>query len=256
MAISGVSSQAVNGANSSSQSQSSTTNNLDPNALAALQVLLQQLQGGGTAAQKGDRKARTQTIQRAQASQQDYSKNAAFDDAQGAMAAQLRQAMQQILPTLVRAAEGSGTSQNALPALLLQQQTAQAAEAAAALGLKASVDYGNVNANIGSILERLTTGADPAQQALIQALNAAKGAQSTTTATGTSTAPSSSGAFGAPSTRGGFTGGSSLPDFGVRDPYAGQSMSYTPPATTTAADRIRASGQDVDFNSMLSNFTF
>jgi hypothetical protein len=198
-----------------------TVSNMNNRSLAALEALIASLAGGGTSAQRGDRAARTQAVQRTAASQEDYSKNAAFADAQAAMQAQMRQALATLLPQLVRSAEASGTSQNALRALMTQQGAAQAAEGAAALGLKAAVDYGNVNSSLGSVLERLTTGADPAQQALIQALNVAKGAQTTMPQDNSVTLRQP-----APSLGGLSTATSTMPNVGIRDPYANSSMSY------------------------------
>lgn len=161
----------------------STTANMDPKSMAALQMLIQQLLGGGTQSQAQDRANRMQEISAVQGLRGDYSKNAAFADAQGAMNQILRQAMEQAMPTLVRAAEGAGTSANSMRALLTQDALTRASEAAAARGLQAATDYGTVGANYSSVLERLTQPNNSVEEALLNALNVAKGAWSQTNET-------------------------------------------------------------------------
>lgn len=159
----------------------STVTNMDPSSLAALQGLIAQLLGGGTQNQAQDRAKRMQEVSAVQNLRNAYSKNAAFADAQGAMNQILRQAMEQAMPSLVRAAEGSGTSANSMRALLTQDALTRASEAAAARGLQAATDYGTVGANYSSVLERLTQPNNSVEEALLNALNIAKGAVTQTT---------------------------------------------------------------------------
>lgn len=171
----------------SKSSQSTTTSQLDPKSRAALEALIAQLQGGGTPTMQASTAQRQAEIARNQAVAGQYTKQAAFSDATGAMNAKVAEVLQQLLPNIVRAAEGAGTSQNSLRALLTQQAANNAAQSAATLGLNAATQYGQVNSQIGNILEALTRPQeDQATQALLQALGIAKGANVTSTTTGTS----------------------------------------------------------------------
>lgn len=164
--------------NKSGTSSSTSTTNMDPASLAALTALIAQLSGGGGNQQSADLQ---QEIATNRASREDYSKNAAFTDAQGAMGAQMRKMLEQLLPSITRSAEGSGTSQNSLRALLTQDAAAKAAEGGASLGLQAATQYGGINANLSQILAGLVSQDDPATKALLAALSIAKGAQSEST---------------------------------------------------------------------------
>lgn len=157
--------------------------NMDDASLAALDKLIAQLQSGGTDAMLVDRANRLAAVLSAQQQQAAYSKDAAFKDARGAMDQQTRQIMQSILPQMTRSAEGAGTSQNSLRALLQQQASSQAAEAASTIGLKAASDYGQVANGISSILAQLVAIKDPAADALLSALGIAKGAVQDSTTT-------------------------------------------------------------------------
>lgn len=174
------SSSTSNSSTSGSKSGTTSTQNMDPSSLAALQALIAQLLGGGTEQMAQEQARRLQEIQAVQAIRGDYSKGAAFADAQGAMNQFLRQAMEQAMPSLVRAAEGAGTSANSMRALLTQDTLTRAAEGAAALGLKAATDYGSLGANYSSVLEQLTRPDNSQVNALLGALNIAKGAMQET----------------------------------------------------------------------------
>lgn len=180
-----------NSTTSSNKQSSSKTQNMDPSSLAALQGLIAQLLGGGTEQMAQDRARRLQELSAVQALRGAYSKDAAFADAQGAMNQYLRQAMEKAMPTLVRAAEGAGTSANSMRALLTQDALTRASEGAAALGLQAATNYGTVGANYSSILERLTQPDNTQIQALLNALNVAKGAISNTQSNETGTSSTS-----------------------------------------------------------------
>lgn len=223
-----------------------TTTTMAPAAEAALNALIQQLASGGTPEQQQQRAARNQEIADARNIRQDYSKENAFRDAQGAMQAQLNEAMTKSLAELARAAEGAGTSASAMRALLLQNAQQKAAESAATLGLQASVNYGQVASGLTSTLEALTRPNDAVTQSLINALGVAKGANVNTTkitdaparSTGgfsggggvTRSAPSSSSdsssfwkqfdSYGRPK----MDGGSNFTSYGPVEPLKGDSM--------------------------------
>lgn len=171
------------------ESGSSTTNasNMDPQSLAALNLLIKQLLGGGTQQMANDEAVRRGEINSVQAQRAGYSKDAAFGDAQGLIAQTLRQAMEKMLPSITRAAEGAGTSGNAMRALLMQDAQTRAAESASAAGVNAAIGYGNVAGNMNNTLEALTRPQDAATNALLNALQIAKGAvtNSTTNTSGT-----------------------------------------------------------------------
>lgn len=183
-----------NGTSSTSQNQSSTQNtstvNMDPSSLAALQGLIQQLLGGGTREQAANKAQRQQELNKTGALRDQYTKAAAFADAQGAMNQFLRQAMEQAMPSLARAAEGAGTSANSMRALLTQDALTRASEGAAALGLNTAAQYGTVGANYSSVLERLSQADNSVTEALLGALNIAKGAVTNSTTTGSSSSNS------------------------------------------------------------------
>lgn len=158
-------------------SGTSTTNSttMGPEALAALNNLIQQLMGGGTQQMAQETATRRGEIRNVQAQRAGFSKEAAMGDAQGLIAQTLRQAMEASIPTLRRAAEGAGTSGNALQALLLQEANTRASQAASAAGVNAAIGYGGVASNMNNTLEALTRPNDVATNALINLLSVAKG---------------------------------------------------------------------------------
>jgi hypothetical protein len=135
-----------------------------------LQALIAQLMGQGTEEQQYSRNDRRKEISNVRNQRADYTKGAAFADAQGAVDAQLRAGLKELLPSINNAALGAGTSQSSMRALLLQDAAQKAADSAATLGLKASVDYGNIGANLSGVLEALTRQQDPQTLALLEAL--------------------------------------------------------------------------------------
>lgn len=206
---------------SSQQSSGSSTTesyveNMDPQSLAALQVLIAQLISGGTPEQRVQNAQRQQEIGSVQAARAGYSKEAAFADAEGAMAAQLRQALQTMMPSITRAAEGAGTSQSSMRALLMQEAAQQAADSAALLGLQNAVNYGQIATGLTGTLEALTRPNDVVTNSLIQALGLAKGAtqkstssQSSAASSTTTNTQSGSGGYAQPavSESSGYSGG-------------------------------------------------
>jgi hypothetical protein len=105
--------------------------------------------------------------------------------------------MEQQLPGILRGAEGAGTSQGSMRALLETRASEVTAEQAAKLGLEAATSYGQVNNQLAGTLEQLTR-QDPnsISAQLLQALQVGKGIASSgsqvqntnqgTTKTGTS----------------------------------------------------------------------
>lgn len=164
----------------------STTNavNMDPGSLAALQALIAQLAGGGTPQQIKDRAARQTEINNVTQQRAGYSKAAAFADSQGLMAQNMRQVLEKLIPSLSRSAEGAGTSASSLRALMVQDAGNRAAESASALGVQAAGAYGNISNSSSSILEMLTRPNDSTMQALLQALQLAKGAVTSSSTSG------------------------------------------------------------------------
>jgi hypothetical protein len=176
---------------SGTQNTASNTQNMDPKSLAALQTLIAQLMGGGTNAMAKDAAARKTEINNVTAQRAGYSKDAAFADAQGLMTQTMRRALEQLVPAISRSAEGAGASQSSLRALLLQDAASKAAESSAAQGLSAAQGYGTISANMSQVLEALTRPDNTVSNALLSALQIAKGAvqntQGQTTTTGTTT---------------------------------------------------------------------
>jgi hypothetical protein len=151
---------------------------------AALAELIKALQGGGTAEMQASSARRAEEVSAVRGQRADYTKEAAFTDAQGAMDAQRRQALEQLLPSINAASAGAGTSRSSMRALLLQDAAQKASDSASALGLKASVDYGNISTGLSGVLENLTRMENPQTAMLLQAIQTAKGQNSTQTASG------------------------------------------------------------------------
>ena len=178
---------------SGTQNTTSNTQNMDPQSLAALQTLIAQLMGGGTQQMANDAAARKGEINKVTQQRAGYSKDAAFADAQGLIAQTMRRVMEQLVPSISRSAEGAGASQSSLRALLLQDAASKAAEASAAQGLSAAQGYGTISANMSQVLEALTRPDNTVNNALLSALQIAKGAvqntqgQAQTTGTTTTT---------------------------------------------------------------------
>lgn len=168
---------------SGTQTQNASTQNMDPQSLAALQTLIAQLMGGGTQAMAKDAAARKGEINKVTQARAGYSKDAAFSDAQGLMAQTMRRALEQLVPSINRSAEGAGASQSSLRALLLQDAANRAAESSAAQGLQAAQGYGQISTNMSQVLEALTRPDNTVSNALLQALQIAKGAVSNTQST-------------------------------------------------------------------------
>lgn len=131
---------------------------------------------------------------------QDYSKQNAFGDAQGLMALTLQKAMEQNMPAISRAIEGAGTSAGSMQALLAGNAARDASLAASAMGAEQAKSYGNISANLMQLLENVSKPDTAIMGALVQALNVAKGGNTTRQATSSGTESKSSMSSGATTT--------------------------------------------------------
>ena len=174
---------ATTSSSSGTSNTSSKTDSLSGANKAALDALIQQLMSGGTPEMKRQRAVRNDEITDVRQQREGYSKQAAFGDAQGLIAQQMRRALEQMMPSISRASEDAGSSGGALRALLLQDAANKAAESSSALGVKTAVDYGNVSSNLSQVLERLTQVDSSTLQGLVNALGVAKGASVTSNST-------------------------------------------------------------------------
>lgn len=224
------------GSEGASTSTSSSDQRFVAGGDAALAALIQQLLGGGTVEQRQQRADRQGEVGAVRQQRADYSKEAAFGDAQGAMAQQLRLAMEKVLPSLVRSAEGAGTSQNSMRALLLQDAAAKSAESASALGLQAAKDYGAISGNLSSVLEALTRPNDQQTTDLLKALEISKLSSSSSASTGSS------------SSNGGGSYSSGAPRVGASVDWSHLMDSHLPPAPSQnnlwANDQGASGGND------------
>ena len=160
--------------NEQSSSSSSNFGGIeDPQALAALQLLIQQLQTGQTAGQK-QQAERNAEVTRVRELSRDYSKGAALLDAENAVNQALRKSQEANMPAIVKSIQGAGTSASSMQGLLAQRLATESAQAAGALGAKQAVDYGNISANLAGVLEGLTRVNDVGTDNLIKALDLMK----------------------------------------------------------------------------------
>lgn len=162
-----------------------TTRNLSTELEAQLTNLVRQLAAGGTPQMQQDRQQRIQQISNVLKMQGQYDKASAFGDAQGLIAQQMRRALEATMPGISRAAEDAGSSGGALRALLMQDAADKAAQSSSALGVQTAAQYGGISTNLMQVLETLTRPDATAANALINAVNAGKGAVQQTTGTQT-----------------------------------------------------------------------
>lgn len=153
----------------------SNTSHMTPEALAALNMLIQELMSGGTNEQIAERIKRQQTQDLVNALLSQYSKGAAFGDAKGLMALNLQKAMEENMPSIQRAIEGAGTSASSMQGLLSQKLARDSALAASALGAEQAARYGQIASSLSSTLEALTRQNSPVTDAILKALDIAKG---------------------------------------------------------------------------------
>ena len=179
----------TSGSSSTTKGINSKTNtqNMTPSSLAALEALIAQLMSGGTPNMQQDRNTRIGEIGNLQMQRQGYSKEAAFADAKGLMAQQMRMTLEKLMPSINAASLGAGASASSMRALMTQRASENAAENASAAGLGAAVNYGQVSNGMSSVLANLIGQQDPVAAALINALSIAKGAVNNSQTTGTET---------------------------------------------------------------------
>jgi len=146
----------------------------------------------GTPEQQRVFNERMTEIQRSRTQQGDYSKAAAFGDAQALINKSIADAMRTAMPQITAASEGAGTSKGTFRALATQEAATRGGIEGAALGANLGVQYGQIFNQLEATLEALTR-QDPngPAGALIQALNVAKGISTqgttSTATTGTKT---------------------------------------------------------------------
>jgi len=115
-------------------------------------------------------------IQRNRTQQGEYSKAAAFTDAQALMDKALQDALERELPQITAASEGAGTSKGSMRALLTQRAAERGATEGAALGSQLSTAYGGLSNQLASTLELLTRSDPNSPEAmLLQAILGSKG---------------------------------------------------------------------------------
>lgn len=181
-------SQVQTESSNSVQNASGRTTNMTPQQLAALDSLIRQLAAGGTPEMRAAARAREIEQTNISGLRSQFSKEAAFGDAQGAISQQMRRALESMLPSINRAAEDAGSSGGALRALLLQDAANKAAESSSVLGLQTATNYGGIATNLSQVMASLLAqGDNVATEALVQALNVAKGSVVTSDETRTTT---------------------------------------------------------------------
>lgn len=121
-----------------------------------LDSLINELLSGSNSSIANQEATRAQALQTLMAQMGAFGKDSALADAQGAMQAQLAEALKQLMPTITRAAEGAGTSANSMRALLTQDAASQAAAKAALLGLDNLQAYGQIQAGYAPSIANMT----------------------------------------------------------------------------------------------------
>jgi hypothetical protein len=203
----------------------------DPQALAALSTLIAQLQAGQTPGQK-QLAERNNEITRTREISRDYSKGAAFLDAENAVNQALRKAQEANMPAIVKAIQGAGTSSSSMQGLLAQRLATESAQAAGALGAKQAVDYGQISLGLQGVLEALTRPNDPGTDNLLKALGLMKvdtmSKSAQTTKTGSSSGGGGGGSYIANTGSGGSSGsGGTLYSGGEASYYSGGGNSFS-----------------------------
>lgn len=163
------------GSSSTNQTSTEITDYFDPKTKESLDHIIQQLLSGGTKEQKADRQKRTALMSFVEQMLGQYSKQAAFDDAQNLMNLNIQQSMQKNMPAIARSIEGAGTSASSMQGLLSQNLARDTALGAGALGADQAKAYAGASTNLASVLEALSRPDNSIASSLIQALNVAKG---------------------------------------------------------------------------------
>lgn len=236
---------------SSSSSSSSHTQALDPVALGIAQNFIQQLLSGGTAEQRGEQARKIQATDYISALVSSYGKDNAFKDAQGLMAAELRKALESTQPGMIRAVEGAGTSSSAMHALALNDLATRAAEQAGAFGGKMASDYGNIQANLSSVLGKLATPDNIVASTLANAIGAMKGTYNDQSQSQNSS--SSSGGGGSSGGSGGGGGSGSSGGGGYSNGLGNTSGGYQSTGGSYSSNADTTNWSTADWNNWLSD---
>ena len=231
-------------ATGSSSSYENTTL-LSPENQKALDTLIQQLLGGGTAEQKKNSKERDLVTAVVQDLLQQYSKQQAFTDASGLMALNLKKSQEANAPAIAKSIEGAGTSASSMQGLLASNLANDSALAASALGAEQAKAYAGAQTNLASLLENLSRPDNTIITALNNALNTAKGAtinRSVVTDSSQSQSGSSS-SSGTTMVNGGYQGGQTAAI--GQSSSSGEATAWNP-LTSTPMDNAVAAGYDGD----------
>lgn len=150
--------------------QTTTTTQGTKESNQQLQQLLAMLMSGGTPEYRRSQQQRMTELNNNRATQARYSPDAAFADAQGLMNQIMRRALEGQVAQLIRSAEGAGTSQSSMRALLTNDALSRAAEGGATAGLGAAANYGQIVASLAGVNEGLTRPDNSNIQAILEAL--------------------------------------------------------------------------------------
>ncbi len=139
-----------------SQSESESFSGIsNPEALASLLAFIQTGVNGNPNYQA--QLNRRQAVQGEVGSlMSNYTKEAAFRDANMLMQQNLQKSMESQMPSIMAAIQGAGTSASSMQGLLSQQLAQNSAQSAGALGAQQATSYGNIAANLSNTLEALT----------------------------------------------------------------------------------------------------
>jgi hypothetical protein len=153
----------------------------DPEALSVLKAAIKQFAAGGDAASREQRARRLAELDRVAKTYGDFSKEAAGADAAGAVAAQMREAMERNMPAVQKATQGAGTSAASAAALYSNDIAARGAEAAARVAADQMAKYGSISAGLAQTLEAFTRMDNSNNQNLLEALGLMRVGRSTST---------------------------------------------------------------------------
>lgn len=185
--------------------QTTTTKNMDDEAYGMLMTYLREQMQGGTKEDQERRRKIWEEIAANQTQRAQYSKGAAMHDSAAAAAANMAQALEQILPAITAGVDSAGTSGSAMAALLSNKAAEAVSRNAAQLQLDAAISYGQIaNQSSGIIAELLKINSQESQ-ALLRGLEIAKGARTSQTTITDRTINTSGGSNRAGSERGSST---------------------------------------------------
>lgn len=175
---SGESSQQSSSQQSSVSDSSSFQGISNPEALASLLNYIKSAAGGGTESYKNQLALRQGQIGQVNSLAANYTTDAAFKDAALLIQQSLQKSMEAQMPAISKAISGAGTSASSMQGLLSQKLATESAQAAGALGAEQAKAYGNIGANLQSVLEALTRINTEGESNFLKALDLAKTATS------------------------------------------------------------------------------